>query len=89
MISRRIQGANQQLGAPKDWRKDDPTITALHVRVTQLTETVQVYASAWEPTPAELAALNRGGSIILNIVGGQPPISLHVEDPATAEEIAR
>ena len=28
---------------------------------------------AWEPTPAELAILNAGGSVVMTAVGGLPP----------------
>ena len=35
--------------------------------------------SAWEPTPRELAILNAGGSVILSIIGGQPPVMLGAE----------
>lgn len=93
MISRRISGFTRLLGAPIGWRKDDPAVAQLAVRVSDLNRLdplrgeMLVYATAWEPTPAELAALNAGGSIILNIVGGQPPVSLHVEDLETGKEI--
>lgn len=34
--------------------------------------------SRWEPTPAELAVLNAGGSVELWVQGGQPPVALVV-----------
>ncbi|HTN63079.1 MAG TPA: hypothetical protein VL147_16275 [Devosia sp.] len=37
------------------------------------------YSTAWEPTPAELALLNAGGSVVLTVPGLHPPVSLHAE----------
>jgi hypothetical protein len=53
----------------------------LAVRVTPFTRN-PFYESAWEPTPEELAHLNAGGSVILRVLGGQPPVALYVEPPA-------
>src|SRR5690349_11413068 len=75
MIPKRIAGATHNYGAPKDW---DPEKSGkcghLSVRVED-----NVYSSAWEPTPDELALLVNGGSIVLSVVGGQPPVMLTVE----------
>lgn len=35
--------------------------------------TVPVMVTAWTPTPAELAALNRGASVHVRILGSTPP----------------
>lgn len=79
MIPRRIFGANRLFGPPRDWdEQQSGPCTRLHVRINPDAGTC---ASAWEPTPEELAALNAGGSIVLTIHGGQPPVSLHVETP--------
>jgi hypothetical protein len=69
MIPRRITGATHLMLAPKDWNADE------HGKCLDLAIRMVggVCESAWEPTPAELAALNAGGSIILRVVGGQPP----------------
>ena len=83
MIPRRIAGATHHLGAPQGW--DEATqgpCKRLHVRVSP----EGVCESAWEPTPAELAALNGGGSIILGVVGGQPPVMLSVEAPPAEDQ---
>lgn len=38
--------------------------------------------TAWEPTPAELAALNAGGTIYLRILGtAHPPVMMWAEEP--------
>jgi hypothetical protein len=42
--------------------------------------------SCWEPTPAELEALNNGGKVYLRIVGtGHPPVMVYALGPATQE----
>jgi hypothetical protein len=80
MIPKRIDGG-RMLRAPKDWNADrDGPCSQLAVRVVD----GNVCESLWEPTPAELAALNAGGSVLLRVVGGQPPVMLLVE-PAAVE----
>ncbi|QEX18536.1 hypothetical protein FRZ44_38430 [Hypericibacter terrae] len=79
MIPRIIRGADLKFTRPAGWdeAKHGPC-GDLHARVTgDLIET------AWSPTAEELALLNRGGVVILGIVGSQPPVSLTVE-PASA-----
>lgn len=40
--------------------------------------------TAWLPTPAEIAAINAGASIILRILGtGHPPVMLYVGEEPT------
>lgn len=44
--------------------------------------------SCWEPTPQQLAALNRGGKVFLRILGSSlPPVSLTVRDFGTTGDI--
>ncbi len=73
MINLRITGYNRIFGPPTGM--DDAECTRLHVRVDQ----DGVCNSAWEPTPADLAALNAGGRIILAVYKCQPPVMLYVE----------
>lgn len=81
MIPMHIAGATHYLGSPKGWEPEkDGSCCHLAVRVVD----GNVWESAWEPTPAELAALNAGGSVLLRVVGGQPPVMLLVE-PAVVE----
>lgn len=77
MIPRRIFGTNVVLGAPQNWNpeKDGPC-GSLPARFDADRGT---YSTAWEPTPAELALLNAGGSVVLTVVGLHPPVSLHTE----------
>jgi hypothetical protein len=85
MIPRRIKNATGVFGAPMDWdQKRDGNCVGLAVRVTPFTRN-PFFESAWEPTPEELAQLNAGGSVILRVIGGQPPVALYVE-PAAPEE---
>lgn len=73
-----IKGATRHLLPRQGW-KDTPdrACVGLHVRVTGDT-----YQSAWQPSAEDLEILNGGGSILLWVVGGQPPVSLSVEAAA-------
>jgi hypothetical protein len=83
MIPRRIRNATITFAAPPDWSESKHgKCLGLAVRITP---GVGHFESAWEPTPEELAALNEGGSVILRVVGGQPPVALYVEPPAAEE----
>ena len=75
MIARRIAGATRRLGAPIGWDDErDGRCHALSIR-----DVAGACESAWEPTPAELDILNAGGSVILRVAGGQPPVLLYAE----------
>lgn len=75
MIPVRIAGTTHTMKAPKNWdEQKDGKCVDLHVRVED-----GCCLSAWEPTPAELEMLNRGGKVVLSVVGGQPPVWLSVE----------
>lgn len=41
--------------------------------------------SCWKPSEEELAALNDGGYVCLNVLGGQPPVALWAEKLNTVE----
>lgn len=75
MIPKVIAGATHWLRKPDEWKQEDGSCAALAVRVDG-----GVYASAWEPTPAEMALLNAGGRVVLRVLGGQPPVMLTVEE---------
>lgn len=74
MIAKRINNATHRLGAPSDWDESKGKCHALSIRQTD-----GCCESAWEPTPEELQLLNAGGSVILRVRGGQPPVLLYVE----------
>lgn len=76
MIAVRIANATRELGPPRTWNeRENGRCTRLVVRDVG----ESIVQSAWEPTPAELAALNAGGRVILSVWGGQPPVALNVE----------
>lgn len=64
-----IENADHIMKAPASM----PDCFDLHVRVID-----HCYVSRWEPTPAELATLNAGGSVELWCVGSQPPVGISV-----------
>jgi hypothetical protein len=70
MIPKRIEGATRYLGAPPDWQPDtDGDCSHLAILDTHAQGGMPVMISAWEPTPAELAALNAGKPVYLQVVG--------------------
>lgn len=82
MLPRKIEGANVVFGAPEGWDEatQGPCIK-LHARVVR-DDTGMRVETAWEPSPEELAMLNAGGSVILSVVGGQPPVWISAAAPA-------
>ena len=79
MIPKRIAGATRYLGAPQGWEPERNGPCG-HLAVRDVTAgSLPICESAWEPTPKELALLNAGGSVVLRVVGGQPPVMLYVE----------
>ncbi len=82
MIRRIIKGFTNVLGKPPNWDENipDAECSDLHIRASKFADNVWLYESAWEPTPEELRVLNEGGSVVLGIVGSQPPVRLGVEE---------
>lgn len=82
MIPARIEGCTRALGAPKGWNPEtDGHCGMLPIR-DELRDDMPIMLSAWEPTPAELVALNAGAKVLLRVVGqGHPPVMLYVGDP--------
>lgn len=87
MITRRISGANHYLGAPAGWKPaEDGECGHLAIRTQGDPRRGQGWCeSAWEPTEKELVALNAGGSVILRVVGWQPPVAMYVEIPDSGQ----
>lgn len=76
MIPKIIEGWNKKWTTPEGWSKD--RCGDLHVK-EEMENGIPVMSSAWEPTPAELAILNAGGSVVLGIIGvAHPPVKLYV-----------
>jgi hypothetical protein len=82
MIPRRIAGATHHLGAPRGWNPE----TDGHCGVLPVRAVDGVCLSAWEPTPDELAILNAGGSVILQVAGWQPPVMLWAEPSVETDD---
>ena len=74
MLPLRIEGATHYLGAPKDW---NPAVDGTCAGLAVLMENGRCH-SAWYPSVEELKALLQGGSVILTVVGHQPPVALTV-----------
>lgn len=78
MLIKRIDGCTRQLGAPADWDGKDMSCGVLPILDVQTTEGNFMF-SAWEPTPPELDALNKGANILLGVRGtAHPVVSLQV-----------
>lgn len=82
MIPARIEGCTRVLGAPQGWTPEtSEPCCGLPIR-DEVSGGMPVMVSAWEPTPAEAAAIAAGANIMLRIVGvAHPPVMLFVGDP--------
>lgn len=86
MMIKRIQGTTRELGKAQGYM-------GLPIRDCMLTTTVggqtvigPAMRSAWEPTPAEIEAIQRGEPIILTLMGtGHPPCLITVGDQTNDE----
>lgn len=77
MIVARIEGCTRVLGKTQGFI--GLPIRDQEVQDTGTQEVYPAMMSAWEPTPAELAALNAGAKIVLTIIGqAHPPVALTV-----------
>jgi hypothetical protein len=83
MIPARIAGATRWLGAPPGWEPDKDGDCS-HLAILDVeAEGAPVMLSAWEPTPAELQALNAGASVYLQVRGSShPPVNIWVGEAA-------
>jgi hypothetical protein len=82
MIPVRIKGSTRYLGAPAGWTPDTSGNCA-HLAIRDSTAgDMPIMESSWEPTPDELAVLNRGGKVYLRIVGiNHPPVMVYALGP--------
>ena len=70
-----IEGATHTFGEPERWDEAaNGKCLPLAVRVQE-----QWHASAWRPSPEELARLNAGEAVVMHIMGHQPPCWMSVE----------
>jgi hypothetical protein len=81
MIPKRIEGATRYLGAPQGWSPDrDGDCAHLAILDIQAGDHPPVMLSAWEPTPDEIEAMQRGAPVYLQVVGtAHPPVNVWVE----------
>ena len=63
---------NRVLGAPKDWDQKELPVGALPV-TDGLIDGYPCVQSFWVPDAEELAALNAGGMVLLQIIGNSMP----------------
>lgn len=73
MLIQRILNCTRIMGVPKDWDKEALPCNALPIKDVTC-DGVPFMVSAWEPTPEELAALNRGETVKLWIQGTVHPV---------------
>ena len=85
MMVRRIAGTTRVLGKSQGY-------LGLPVRDVKVNDSVNgpdtsAMETAWEPTPTELARLNQGASVVVQILGEtHPPIMLGVGDGGDADD---
>lgn len=79
MIIATPKNSNLTFKAPPDWNDAEGSCGDLPVLV-QRTINGLSFTSAWHPTPAEMAKLQAGAPILLEVIGSQPPVSLTVGD---------
>lgn len=81
MLPKRIDGFTRVFNAPQDWNQErDGMCGVLPIRDTMCSDG-RYMVSNWEPTPAELAALNAGAGVQLWIRGSvHPVVSLTVSE---------
>lgn len=84
MLKQVIRGYHAVPGAPKNWDPSHGSCGGLPIRLL-IDGKGQLYGceSAWLPTATELEQLNAGGTVVLRVVGMQPPVSLYVEPRET------
>lgn len=81
MIPKRIDGATRYLGAPVGWEPEKSgECSHLAIVDTFINDGQPVMLSAWEPTPAEIEAINEGLPVYLQVCGtAHPPVNVFVD----------
>lgn len=81
----RVDRATRVLGAPKDWDQTKGECGGLPVRIEQGAQPGYLkFTSAWVPDVADLAALEAGAAIMLDIHGSMhPPVAVYVGSAPT------
>lgn len=73
MIIKKIEGTTRNLGAPSDWNGEDLKCGILPIRDIETPEG-SFMVSAWELTPIELQALQKGETLKFWIRGVNHPV---------------
>ncbi len=83
MNPERIENANLELGAPRNWDIDQHG----ECRALGVMDDGASFWSQWRPSPDELAALNAGAPVFLRVFGrSHPPVAVMAgRTPATGE----
>jgi len=72
MIIKRIAGTTRTLGKSQGY-------LGLPIRDVSWIGGAPAMQSAWEPSPDEIAAINKGAPVILSVIGsGHPPVMITV-----------
>ncbi|QGP80031.1 hypothetical protein [Sphingobium sp. CAP-1] len=80
---------SRPIGAPREWNAelDGEVGTIFVMDITDVLSGHNIMASFYQPSPADLAALNAGGAIRLGIMGQRHPVfQLGVVTPAACAE---
>lgn len=73
MISVRIEGTTRVCGKSQGY-------SGLAIR-DEKSDGFNIMSSAWEPTPAEIENIVKGGKVIVSVIGNNPqPIKLYVQN---------
>lgn len=84
MLIARIDGATRYLGAPIGWNPEVECATCQHlaIRDTPTEGGGNVMISAWQPTPADIAAIVAGAPLYLHVWGtSHPPVWIEAGAP--------
>lgn len=82
MINRHIPGAVRSVGRHQGYQGISVLYSRREVRVGDETVVADAVETAWEPTPEELDALARGGSIRIVLLAPRwPPARIEVAPP--------
>lgn len=73
MIPAHVEHSTRTLGKPKDWDESKGPCMGLPIR-DLATPHGNCMVSAWTPSPAEVAAINRGEPVLLFVFGLCHPV---------------
>jgi len=76
MFNVKLSNQTREIGKPADWDEtlDGPCITISVCDFTDIQSGANFMKTLWRPSPEELAVLNNGGVISLEICGDRHPV---------------